>query len=173
MNSQNFNLVKIFIRGFLFLTASFVHVQVKAWEVDMSRRQKELKSIRTPASIEDFSQSAEKPGSSLLGNSVFQATEPSQDIVILNTDRGFVPETIRLKKGNSYRFYVVNVNDKEKNTSFILDAFSEHHSTFFGRKASFLVSPKVEGVFSFQCPETSAQGRITVFSDSERKPASK
>jgi plastocyanin domain-containing protein len=106
---------------------------------------------------------------------VFDSVEPTQDIVILNTDKGFVPETVRVKKGSSYRIHVVNVNSKDKNVSFVLDAFSEHHNTVYGQDRTFNINPKVDGIFSYQCPETAMQGKFIVISntpDSERKPAS-
>lgn len=144
-----------------------------AWEVDMSRRQVDFNRVsdqnRLPASTEtDESQS--------IFGQVFDSVEPTQDIVILNTEKGFVPETVRVKKGNSYRFHIVNVNQKEKNISFILDAFSEHHNTVYGQERTFNLNPKVDGIFSYQCPETAVQGRVIVISnsaESERKPASK
>ncbi|MBK9323894.1 MAG: cupredoxin domain-containing protein [Bdellovibrionaceae bacterium] len=139
----------------------------------MSRRQLDFSRVsdqsRLPASTEvDETQT--------LFGQVFDSVEPTQDIVILNTEKGFVPETIRVKKGNSYRIHVVNVNQKEKNISFVLDAFSEHHSTVYGQERSFNLHPKVDGIFSYQCPETAVQGRVIVMSkssDGERKPASK
>jgi plastocyanin len=152
----------------LFIIASFAQVTVRAWDVDMSRRQKDLKSLRMPASITD---QAQKPNSTL--TNFFEAVEPTQEIVIMNTEKGFVPETLRLKKGGNYKIFVVNVNDKEKNVSFIMDAFSEHHATYFGEQKSFTVTPKADGIFSFQCPETASQGRVIVFDDKDnRKPAS-
>lgn len=152
------------------LLVSFTNVAM-AWEVDFSRRQLDFNRVknedRLPASIQD-DQSA-----SIL-TKVFEATEPTQDIVIMNTDKGFVPNQVRLKKGGNYRVHVVNVNPKEKNVSFVLDAFSEHHSTVFGEQKTFYVTPKTDGVFSYQCPETAVQGKIIIFSDSasDRKPAS-
>jgi plastocyanin domain-containing protein len=146
-------------------------VKVHAWEVDLTRRQKDLKSMRMPASIVDEPQ---KPAESMV-SSFFESTDPTQEIVIMNTEKGFVPETLHLKKGQNYKIFIVNVNDKEKNTSFVLDAFSEHHATYFGQQKSFSISPKADGIFSFQCPETARQGRIIVFSDDlnpARKPAS-
>jgi plastocyanin domain-containing protein len=141
---------------------------VKAWEVDFSRRQKDLKSLRLPASITD----QQTDSTDKMVSNFFEAVEPTQEIVIMNTKKGFVPETIRLRKGQSYKIFVVNVNDKEKNTSFILDSFSEHHATYFGEEKSFNISPKADGIFSFQCPETAQQGRIIVTGDEGRKPAS-
>ncbi len=151
----------------------FFGALAQAWEVDMSRRQLDFSRIsdqsRLPASTEvDETQT--------LFGQVFDSVEPTQDIVILNTEKGFVPETIRVKKGNSYRIHVVNVNPKEKNISFVLDAFSEHHSTVYGQERTFSLHPKVDGIFSYQCPETAVQGRVIVMSnssDGERKPASK
>lgn len=168
MNSLNFKTVKSFIRWTLFCLTFFTNVSVKAWEVDFSRRQKDLKSMRLPASITD--QKAD-PNEKMVSN-FFEAVEPTQEIVIMNTKAGFVPETIRLKKGQSYKIFVVNVNDKEKNTSFVLDSFSEHHATYFGEEKSFSISPKADGIFSFQCPETASQGKIIVTTDEGRKPAS-
>lgn len=147
-----------------------------AWEVDFSRRQVDFSRVenedRLPASIQE-DQSAGPLAR------VFEAVEPSQDIVIMNTDKGFIPETIHLKKGNSYRIHVVNVNSKEKNISFVLDAFSEHHNTVFGEQKTFSVSPKMDGIFSYQCPETAVQGKFIVSSEASsgpvvdsRKPAS-
>lgn len=168
MSLLNFKTVKNFTRWTLFCLAFFTNVSVKAWEVDFSRRQKDLKSLRLPASITDKQQD---PNEKMVNN-FFESVEPTQEIVIMNTKTGFIPETVRLKKGYSYKIFVVNVNDKEKNTSFVLDSFSEHHATYFGEEKSFQISPKADGVFSFQCPETASQGKIIVTSDEGRKPAS-
>jgi plastocyanin domain-containing protein len=137
----------------------------------MTRRQKDLKTMRMPASIVDQPQKANET----MVSNFFESMDPTQEIVILNTNKGFIPGTLHLKKGRTYKIFVVNVNDKEKNTSFVLDAFSEHHATYFGEQKSFSISPKADGIFSFQCPETAQQGRIIVFSDDlnpDRKPAS-
>ncbi|RYZ79689.1 MAG: hypothetical protein EOP06_26725 [Proteobacteria bacterium] len=146
---------------------------VFAWEVDMSRRQVEFTHVsdqnRLPAS-------ANADDTASLFGQVFDSVEPTQDIVILNTEKGFVPDTIRVKKGSSYKVHVVNVNTKEKNISFVLDAFSEHHNTVYGMERTFSLNPKVDGIFSYQCPETAVQGKVIVISnsaDSNRKPASK
>lgn len=96
---------------------------------------------------------------------LFDPGQPSQDIVILNTERGFVPNTIRVRKDARYMVHIVNVNEKEKNVSFILDGFSEHHSTFFGKVRTFRLDPKKEGVYSFLSPETSFEGRFIVVND--------
>lgn len=151
----------------LFVMASSVQVSVKAWEIDMSRRKADLRKFRGPAAAE-----AEKKDKAWL-DGLFQPTlEPHQEIVILNTDQGFVPETLKLKRGRSYKIHIVNVNEKEKNTSFVLDAFSQHHGTYYGQPKSFEISPKADGVFSFLCPETSKQGRIVVYPDEgDRQPA--
>jgi len=172
VNFVNSKTAKIFTKIVaLVLLSSTSH----AWEVDFSRRQVDFNKVnnedRLPASIREDQ-------SATILSRVFEPTEPTQDIVIMNTDKGFVPDTVRLKKGGSYRVHVVNVNAKEKNVSFVLDAFSEQHSTLFGEQKVFTVSPKTDGVFSYQCPETSVQGKFIIFSDSatnlgsERKPAS-
>ncbi len=101
---------------------------------------------------------------------VFDPGEPSQDIVILNTAKGFVPNTIRIRKDGRYTVHVVNVNEKEKNVSFILDGFSEHHATFFGKVKSFKLEPRKEGVYSFLSPETAVEGKFIVFGGPSSAP---
>lgn len=170
MSLQSLLRVPSFTKVLAFLLAFFMQVSVKAWEVDMSRRQKDIQrnqSSRGPASLFLEEKKPEK-----LVESFFDAMGPTQEIVILNTEKGFVPESVKLKKGNNYKIHVVNVNEKEKNVSFILDAFSEHHGTYYGQAKTFTVNPKTEGIFSFQCPETAKQGRFIIYSDDHRKPAS-
>jgi hypothetical protein len=109
---------------------------------------------------------------SLLGSALV-VTEPVQEVVIMNTEKGFVPQTLKLKKDGNYKIHVVNINQKEKNVSFILDAFSEHHNTLFGESRTFELRPKVDGIFSFLSPETGLQGKIIIYSQEEnRLPAS-
>ncbi len=141
------------------------------WNVDFSRRGQQTRSAdlresaspesREPASS-DFNPVVEPPKSGFF-ESLFEPSQISQEIVVLNTDKGFVPSTIRVKKGLSYQIHVVNVNEKEKNVSFVLDSFSEHHATFYGKIKTFVIKPQKEGVFKFVSPETSAQGKLVVF----------
>lgn len=160
----------------LLITASAAHAE---WTIDLSRRTQQMRrseltsqpesSGRGPASVRTFEgdepASIEKRASeeTTFIDKVFDAGEPSQDIVILNTERGFVPNTIRVRKDGKYTVHVVNVNEKEKNVSFILDGFSEHHATFFGKVKTFKFEPRKEGVYSFLSPETAVEGKFIVF----------
>lgn len=170
MNFVSFKSVKLFTKLFLFFTFSFSTVRVKAWDVDFSRRQLDFQSVtdesaRMPASTE----STEKI------SLVEQALDPEelpQDVVILSTEKGFVPEQIRLKKNGVYRVHVVNVNTEKKNTSFMMDSFSEFHATSFGVEKKFLIKPKKEGVFSYSCPETAISGKLVIYESKTRKLAS-
>lgn len=181
MNSQNSPIAKIYTnfisvlsittRVGLFLAVTFMHVSVRAWEVDLSRRSGDLQKMKVGGPTIVDSSGAKEDRSIFSG--VFTSLDPAQEIVILNTDKGFVPETLRLKAGQNYKIHVVNVNENAKNVSFVFDAFSEHHGTFFGQPKTFEISPKIEGIFSFQCPETAKQGRVVVAPISEtRRPAS-
>lgn len=169
MSFVNFKIAKICTSvAFLISLASSAF----AWEVDFSRREVDFSKVknenRLPASVRVEQSNA-------ILTKVFDSVDPAQDIVIMNTEKGFVPETVRLKKGNNYRIHIVNLNSKEKNVSFVLDAFSEHHNTVFGEQKSFQVVPKTDGVFSYQCPETAVQGKFIIYSDSvsaNRVPAS-
>lgn len=159
------------------------------WKVDLSRRQKEIRhsdmnggasgdayrettGSRSPASTQPMFANeephpvkwptAELPAPAPQATS-FEAGEQVTELVIMNTQKGFVPNTVRLRKDVKYKLHIVNVNEKEKNISFVLDGFSEHQSTYYGKVKSFYLQPTREGVYSFNCPETSIEGRLVVF----------
>ena len=172
MNSVNSKTAKIYNKwitaSLMFILGSLFFLDaVQAWEVDFSRRQLEFSKVedqnRMPASVSPV---AESP----LGKAL-ESVEPAKDIVILNTDKGFVPETIQLRQGGQYKIHIVNVNEQKKNVSFIMDSFGQHQSTVYGQPRTFQLNPKAEGVFSYQCPETAVQGRLVVVPES-RTPAS-
>lgn len=133
------------------------------WNIDWSRRTKEIRQS-------EYKEAPMASENESLFDMVFSSSEPIQEIVVLNTDKGFVPSTVRVRKGGQYKLYLVNVNSKDKNVSFVLDAFSEHHATYYGKIKSFYIQPKKDGVFSFQCPETSAQGRLVVYPPRGKAP---
>lgn len=145
--------------------------QASAWEVDLSRRQVDFNRItnqpRLPANVVE-----EEPLGLL--QKALSIPEVSQEIVIMQTETGFIPEKVNVKKNGSYKIFVVNVNPKQKNASFILDAFSEHHATAYGKVKTFVINPKIDGVFTFQSPETGVEGRLIVAPQvsTERRPSS-
>lgn len=171
MNLLSLKIVPHFTRFFILVANLTFAFNARAWEVDFSRRQLEFNKVmnqeRGPASMGETSQ----PKSML--DKVLDVVEPTQDIVILNTENGFVPASVQLRQNGQYKIHIVNLNPKNKNISFILDSFSEHHNTLFGQEKSFSVAPKTDGVFSFLCPETAAAGKFVVIPATDnRKPAS-
>ncbi len=150
-----------------FLGVLFHLEAVQAWDVDLSRRKLEFDKIKDENHLVESTQTEVKNPLS----QVFETTEIAKDIVILNSDKGFIPSTIQLQQGSSYRIHVVNVNEQKRNLSIIVDAFGQHHNTIYGSARSFQLSPKAEGIFSYQCPETSIQGKIVVVPQG-RSPAS-
>lgn len=201
MNSANFknakNFTKSFFRGFLFAFFYFAQVKVQAFDIDMSRRVPASESASQNG--EEARTVVKAPAKSLFGTPIktvdaqpeFTArqsdreilkalkkamlpSDPSNEIVILNTETGFIPSKIQLKRGESYKVHVVNLNMREKNTSFLMDAFTQSHNTVFGVQKTFNIEPQVEGIFSFQCPETGIQGQMVIVQDptEARKPAS-
>lgn len=153
MNSASIRIVRLFTSSLVF----FGTMQIRAWEIDMSRRQLEFSEVK------EVDQSGKtQTGPMTVFESLFEPSGATQDIVIINTDSGFVPETITLRKNQVYRFHVVNVNEKNKNISFKFDAFSENHNTIFGKPKVFQVQPKQEGIFSFHCPETELKGKVVI-----------
>ena len=149
--------IKIF--AILILTTS----TALAWDIDLSRRRKNVSKQEALPEKQMKSASEDKHAEQNFFDSILPAGPSQQEIVILSTETGFVPKTVRLKKDTPYTIYVVNVNEKEKNVSFILDSFSEHHGTYFGKIQKFEINPKKEGIYSFLCPETSAEGRMVVY----------
>ncbi len=134
-----------------------------AWDIDLSRRRKSVTKKEAEPTIQTQSSSESKGAELGFLETILPAGASAQEVVILSTETGFVPKTVRLKKDTPYTVYVVNVNEKEKNVSFILDSFSEHHGTYFGKIKKFEINPKKEGIYSFMCPETSAEGRMVVY----------
>ncbi len=152
------------------------------WSVDFSRRTQESRSedLRAPASTASElpidvapTPMIQRPEPTFV-ESLFQTGDVAQEIVILNTERGFIPSSVQVKRGQNYEIHVVNVNEKNKNVSFVLDSFSQHHATYFGKIKSFIIRPQKEGVYRFVSPETSAQGKVVVYPGGveNRTPAS-
>ena len=182
MSTQTFTRVKIF-SSLLVMALSF-GVRAEDWKVDFSRRfpQPSKDEIREPASSdrpvavdpqpevspvplapEPIIQKEESAGTKpTFFDAIFTGNDPAQEIVVLNTEKGFIPSQVRVREGSTYKFYIVNVNEKEKNVSFVLDSFSEHHATYYGQIKTFMIRPQKEGVYRFMSPETSAQGKLVV-----------
>lgn len=196
MNSANFknakNFTKSFLRGFLFAFFYFAQVKVSALEIDMSRRVPASVPTVSDAPIHTPSKNLFAPSSKTVEvkpeftprqndaeilkalKKAMLPADPSNEIVILNTEAGFIPAKVQLRAGEAYKIHVVNLNMREKNTSFLMDAFTQSHNTVFGVQKTFNVEPQVEGIFSYQCPETGIQGQVVVVQDpaDKRKPAS-
>lgn len=172
MSTQTITRAKLFTSLLVLAALTQAHAD---WKVDLSRRTQETRvnDLREPAST-DAPVVVDPPKQNFFG-SLFESGQIADEIVVLNTEKGFVPSTIRLKKGLAYQIHVVNVNEKDKNVSFVLDSFSEHHATFYGKIKTFTIRPQKEGVFKFVSPETSAQGKLVVFpanGPENRMPAS-
>ena len=170
---------------FFILLVMAVVQSARAWEVDFSRRQKHPapsdSSVPQTVNVDSQNVVGANPVAANSEGEVPRSLPPHrsrlkdlvapskalvvdrQEVVILNTDHGFVPASVRLHKGLHYRFHVVNVNESKRNVSFMLDAFDQHHATYFGEIKTFDVDPDKAGVFEFQCPETSAEGKVVVF----------
>ncbi len=163
--------VSTYIKIFFIFSVMLSYLPAKAgWQIDLSRRQK---STPVPEVVEEEKEK-KRPEDDVSFFDYIVGEGAAQEIVILNTEKGFIPSTVRVKLGNRYQLHVVNINEKEKNVSFIMDAFSEHHGTYYGKVKSISIEPKKEGMFSYQCPETAIEGKIIVFSGpgSVRRPAS-
>jgi hypothetical protein len=127
------------------------------WTVDFSRRAEDMKKMDMEALT------TKNPIAQ-----VFEKEQPKEEIVIANTDKGFIPSTVRLKKDQIYQISVVNVNKNKKNVSFMLDAFAEHHGTYFGETVTFTVKPQKEGLFQFYSPEVEYIGKVLVYGPEDK-----
>lgn len=163
---------------FLFLSFYLLQVTVQAWEIDLSRRQVDFQRIqnyRMPTSTQSVEVKTTYKGSEQeLLDTLRKAqiiVSPSSDIVIMQTAKGFVPEKIELEKGHTYNIYVVNLNPYDKNVSFLMDSFSQAHNTVYGVPKNFQITPKVNGTYTYQSPETGVQGLLTVVDKAGLKQA--
>lgn len=171
MNSVNFktekNYTSSYLKYFLFSFFYFIQVTVHAdWSIDLSRRQTDFTRIenqRMPAAT-NVTVDEGKHDSEIFTalKKIVNPVEPSVEIVILQTETGFVPAMIHLKKDEVYKIHIVNLNQKEKNVSFMMDAFSQTHNTIYGVVKTFTIQPKIEGVYSYQSPETGALGKVVI-----------
>lgn len=179
MNSVNFKTVKSFTknftRGFLFAFFFFVqvkvHAQTSAEDVTAPTTETKVIAPTSAVIVKPSGMSDKQKDQEILSaiRKAVQPVEPAKEIVILNTESGFIPEKVRVKKGEAYKVHVVNLNMKEKNVSFLMDSFTQSHNTVFGMKKSFNIEPQVEGIYSYQCPETGIQGQLVVVKDSPNK----
>jgi plastocyanin len=154
----------------LFITSAVIILTVQsafAFEIDFSRRAPYMKSHE----LEKTPPPSMMPEPLTVQN-LKNNFEPSQDVVILNTEKGFIPEALSLRAGTKYKIHVVNVNENEKNVSFVMTAFAQHHGTYYGQIKSFEVTPIKEGVYTYQCPETSLEGKVVVIPQTDRAFAS-
>jgi len=161
-----------FINGFLFSIFFFAQVTVRGEKAQSITAPVTAAKIVAPTSAviaKPADTSAAQQDEELVQaiKKAVQPVEPTNEIVILNTETGFIPDKIRVKKGEAYKVHVVNLNMKEKNTSFLMDSFSQYHNTVFGFKRSFNIEPQVEGIYSYQCPETGIQGQLVVIKDAK------
>ncbi len=130
------------------------------WSIDLSRRTESMRIKELQAHPAEKAEQGEATKSNILER-LFDPGEPQQDIVILSTERGFVPNVIRVRKDGRYRVHVVNVNEREKNISFILDGFSENHATYFGKVKTFQLEPRKEGTYSFLSQKLQWKGSLS------------
>jgi plastocyanin len=154
----------------LLITLAVITLTVKsavAFEIDFSRRAPFMKSHELQSTTPPPTATPEPFTVQAIQNNF----EPSQDVVILNTEKGFIPESLSLRAGIKYKVHVVNVNENEKNVSFIMSAFGQHHGTYYGQIKSFEVTPTKEGVYTYQCPETSLEGKVVVIPQTDRAVA--
>jgi hypothetical protein len=152
---MDYKVTSIFIIVLLMLIAQ----SGNAWDVDFSRRQKNPGTFTSP------SESATTESSTFMVKSAHQDKDVGvrQEVVILNTQKGFIPAQVRLVKGQHYKMHIVNVNEEKKNVSFIMDGFDQHYATYYGQIKTFNLDPDKEGVFEFECPETTYMGKAVVF----------
>lgn len=176
MNSVNFKIVKkytkTFLRSFLFAFFFFVQVRVHAEEQITAPVTETKASAPTAAVIsKPTEQNVKQKDEEILQaiQKAVQPVEPTKEIVILNTETGFIPDKVRVKKGEAYKVHVVNLNMKEKNVSFLMDSFTQSHNTVFGIKKSFNIEPQIEGIYSYQCPETGIQGQLIVVKEEKKR----
>ena len=139
------------------IIASFFSLSAQAdWKIDFSRRTDELVELEKQREI------YKEEKKSIL-DMVTDRQGPRQDLVIIHTAEGYQPQKVNVRRGQRYRVHVVNIDKDNKNVSFMLDAYSQHHGTYFGEEVVFEIEPRKEGLFDFLCPETGSRGQMVVY----------
>ena len=69
--------------------------------------------VASPASAKRIEKSTDAEIIEALKN-VINPAEVSKEIVILNTESGFIPDVVQVKKDEVYKIHIVNLNMKEK-----------------------------------------------------------
>jgi plastocyanin len=186
VNSVNFkiasNYINLFFKTTLVTFCFFAQIKVHAQIVEAGDNKDAITVPQSESKVVMPTQSAiVKPGdvnTKIKDEQILKAirkavqpVEPSNQIVILNTEKGFVPDQVRVKKGEAYKVHIVNINMREKNVSFIMDSFTQSHNTVYGIEKTFNIEPQVEGIYSYQCPETGLQGQLVVVGEDKQMPA--
>ena len=128
------------------------------WKIDLTRRAKHI-------GVQKYIEVIPKEEKKQVFKYYHSNKHPIQELVIMQTANGFIPESVSLKSGVQYRVHLVNVDKEVKNSSFVLPKFSQYHSMYYGNAKSFIISPQHEGVFKFESPETQNIGKIIVHSN--------
>lgn len=152
-------IIFLFIFSFGFINSAYAE-----WNIDFSRRYQDI--LRRDKEEPIMRDVASDEMSSGFLDLILDKEAPIQELAIVNTDSGFIPNRVNIKMGYRYKINLVNVNKKNRNVSFMMDDFSEHHGTYYGEKVSFMITPHKEGVYSFLCPETAARGSLVVYNAS-------
>lgn len=162
--------LRIFILATVF-TSSII-VSASEWKVDFSRRfQPDQKvEVVVPPKAEAQAKTSVMEVPTQFVKNVFLENDPAPEVVILNTTNGFIPSSVSLRAGQAYRFFIVNVNPEQKNVSFVMDHFKQHHATYYGEIKSFVVKPNETGIFRFSSPESAALGKMIVSPGLDSEP---
>ncbi|NCN40741.1 hypothetical protein GW916_05770 [bacterium] len=156
MNLRIFTLATVF--------TSSLATSASEWKVDFSRRfqpEQKVEMVVPPETKVPPKTSLVEVPTQFVKN-VFLENDPAPEVVILNTNKGFIPSSVSLRVGQAYRFFIVNVNPEQKNVSFVMEHFKQHHATYYGEIKSFVVKSDEEGIFRFSSPETAALGKMIV-----------
>ncbi len=150
--------MKTGIRFFIFLSVLLITKTASAeWAIDLSRRfNLDPQKTENEKSIYEHVVSV-------------QPKTIAQEFVILQTEQGFIPRKVQVRAGQSYKINVVNINEQQRNVSFVFDQFEEHQATYYGKIKSFIIDPQSEGIFTFQSPETGFDGQLVVLPNANPK----
>jgi|GEM_PF-5798791 len=173
-------------KTFLFIIFSVIQIQVKALEVDWSKR------ISTRNMTTSFSSGSPHPSPSSFStapfrqpatsqdsvtvtiddstavnqewlNEVFQGPREVQQIVVLHTQEGFLPKQVMMNTSTRYELILVNVHPSQKLASYFLDDMGvQEESMPFGEVKKIILVPKKAGVYSLYSPESGWDAQVVV-----------
>ena len=152
-------------KGFwpLLLCVFILPLEVEAWRIDFSRREEHFpqnRQHRQPASVRSQEESVFNLQDA--AQRMLRSFQTAQPIAIILTKNGFIPDEVKLLRGQRYDFHFVNINPEKRNVSISASDFSLRRGLYYGDVVKVTLDATESGIFRFFSPEVQHRGHFVV-----------